>query len=355
MSDVFISYAKEDRARAADLAAVLESKGWTVWWDRQIPPGRTFDEVIEEALTSARCVIVLWSGSSVASRWVRAEASTADERGILVPALIEPISPPLEFRRIQAADLMNWRGDRDDQELQHLLTTVGTLVSRNATERPSHSAPTRRTRVAEKSLALRFAAVAIAGVLAGAVLVYSLRPAATGDVPASPVADPGGEPRQPGSAEIAPVPTPGASDVATTGRVDLLSAKNGGHLVRAPHENWNEPIDGSENWGYITGDEAVYGFKDNRPATFDTFRMLITETRNWNIKGFELLAGGDAPDGYFESLGKFETENVRLFPSPWQEFKFPPKRATYLKVRVLSLHRPTGPTQVEQWQLLGSF
>ena len=57
--DVFISYAKGDRSRAAELASVLETKGWSVWWDRDIPPGRTFDDVIEEALTGARSVVVL--------------------------------------------------------------------------------------------------------------------------------------------------------------------------------------------------------------------------------------------------------------------------------------------------------
>jgi hypothetical protein len=128
-SQVFISYAKEDRGRAEELAAQLESKGWSVWWDRQIPPGRTFDDVIEEALTQSRCVIVLWSRHSVASRWVRTEASVAADRGILVPALIEEVSIPLEFRRLQAANLIDWHGEPDTEELSHLIETVGRLLS----------------------------------------------------------------------------------------------------------------------------------------------------------------------------------------------------------------------------------
>ena len=53
VSDVFISYAAGDEPRAAELAAALETKGWTVWWDRHIPPGRTFDEVIEQVVVLA--------------------------------------------------------------------------------------------------------------------------------------------------------------------------------------------------------------------------------------------------------------------------------------------------------------
>ena len=59
MADIFISYARADRPRAARLAQALEHDGWSVWWDREIPPGRSFDEVIEEALAQARCVIVV--------------------------------------------------------------------------------------------------------------------------------------------------------------------------------------------------------------------------------------------------------------------------------------------------------
>jgi TIR domain len=128
MQEVFLSYAKGDRARAAQLAAALEAHGRSVWWDRQIPPGRTFDEVIEEALARARCVIVLWSAESVTSRWVRAEASMAAERGVLIPALIEDVALPLEFHRIQAANLVSWDGDAAAGDLRPLIDTVSQYI-----------------------------------------------------------------------------------------------------------------------------------------------------------------------------------------------------------------------------------
>jgi hypothetical protein len=36
MADIFISYARPDRARAKALAEALERNGWSVWWDRGI-------------------------------------------------------------------------------------------------------------------------------------------------------------------------------------------------------------------------------------------------------------------------------------------------------------------------------
>jgi hypothetical protein len=56
MSDIFISYAREDRDKAKALAELCQQQDWSVWWDRRIPPGRSFDEVIEEALGAAKCV-----------------------------------------------------------------------------------------------------------------------------------------------------------------------------------------------------------------------------------------------------------------------------------------------------------
>lgn len=114
MADVFISYAREDRDLAARLAAALEARGHSVWWDRYIQVGHTFDEVIERELDGARCVIVLWSAASIASEWVRNEAAHALERQVLLPVRIADVRPPLEFRRRQTVDLIGWRGDGDD-------------------------------------------------------------------------------------------------------------------------------------------------------------------------------------------------------------------------------------------------
>ena len=111
MSDIFISYASEDRDRVKPLAKALENQGWSVWWDRTIPPGKTFDQVIEEAINAARCVVVLWSKISIKSDWVKEEANIGKERNILVPARIDPVDLPLGFGRIQAADLTNWEAE----------------------------------------------------------------------------------------------------------------------------------------------------------------------------------------------------------------------------------------------------
>ena len=135
MSDVFLSYSRKDLARARALAEALEARGWSVWWDREIPPGRTFDDVIEEALGQTKSVVVLWTASSAASNWVRTEADVGLGRGILIPVLMEPVEIPLAFRRIQAADLTTWDGSEPHEGLANLLATLeGRLGSSAAPE-----------------------------------------------------------------------------------------------------------------------------------------------------------------------------------------------------------------------------
>ena len=128
MANVFLSYAREDGAKAARIAHALTEQGWKVWWDRTIPPGRTFDDVIEDALDDAGCVVVLWSKAAIASHWVRAEAAEGMRRGILVPAYLEDVKLPLEFRRIQAANLTSWSGSSDDSKFEQFLQSVSMLM-----------------------------------------------------------------------------------------------------------------------------------------------------------------------------------------------------------------------------------
>src|SRR5262247_773751 len=117
MSDIFLSYDRADLARVRPLIQALERQGWSVWWDDTILPGRRYRRVIEEALDAARCVIVVWSQASVVSEWVENEAAEGSRRDILVPVQIDDgISIPLDFRRRQIANLMNWHGAVSHEE-----------------------------------------------------------------------------------------------------------------------------------------------------------------------------------------------------------------------------------------------
>src|SRR5581483_3278697 len=177
MSDIFISYASEDRERAKTLAQALEGEGWSVWWDRMIPFGRPFDEVIEENLTAAKCALVLWTANSVSSKWVRSEAAEAEERGTLVPVLLdENVDLPLAFKLLQAADLSGWQPGVAHPEYDKLLQQIRALISGSAapvtpsrTQRKSTPTPAetiaRRRRILLGLLVLPSALV-IAGALA---------------------------------------------------------------------------------------------------------------------------------------------------------------------------------------------
>src|SRR6266545_8091985 len=141
MDEIFISYASEDRKRAQILAQALEARGWPIWWDREIPLGQSFDEVIEKALAGAKCVIVLWSAVSVASEWVRNEASEAKRRGILVPVFLETVDAPLAFRLLNGADLHDWQAGTPHSEFDQLVERVEELLGK-----PQSSAPTESVR-----------------------------------------------------------------------------------------------------------------------------------------------------------------------------------------------------------------
>jgi len=128
MTDVFISYASEDKERVAPLVKALESHGLNVWWDRNIQPGQSFSDVIEEALNQCRCVIVVWTPNAVQSRWVNAEAAEGANQGILIPILLEETKIPLEFRRIHTAQLIDWKGDTKNEEVSRIVAAIRNVI-----------------------------------------------------------------------------------------------------------------------------------------------------------------------------------------------------------------------------------
>lgn len=126
--DVFLSYSRADRETARRFAQRLTDEGFAVWWDAALRSGETFDEVIESALRSAKGVVVLWSPQSVASRWVRAEATLADRANKLIPVVIEPCNRPIIFELMHTADLSTWDGSSGDRVWQSVVADLRRLV-----------------------------------------------------------------------------------------------------------------------------------------------------------------------------------------------------------------------------------
>jgi TolB-like protein len=132
LADIFLSYSREDQTTARRFAAGFERAGFSVWWDQTLNAGEAYDEVTEKALEEARAVVVLWSRNSVASRWVRAEATQADRSGTLVPAMIEDCKRPIMFELKQTADLSNWSGDPNDKTWLAYVASVRRFVEKDA-------------------------------------------------------------------------------------------------------------------------------------------------------------------------------------------------------------------------------
>ncbi len=147
MSQIFISYNREDRPRVKAFAGTLERRGYSVWWDRKIPLGKTFDQVIQEALDKASCIIVLWSRNSITSNWVKEEAEEGAKRGILLPILIDDVAIPLGFGRIQTANLAGWNGDTQHPEFRGLMRSIAAMAGTSPQPcRPwDHDAPLAET------------------------------------------------------------------------------------------------------------------------------------------------------------------------------------------------------------------
>lgn len=127
MADVFLSYAREDAARARQIAEGLERAGLDVFWDNEIPPGTTWADYIELKLSQCKALIVLWSAQSTKSQSVREEARLGRDKGVLIPVMLDASPLPFGFGEVQAADLTAWQGDQNDTNWRRVVDAVARI------------------------------------------------------------------------------------------------------------------------------------------------------------------------------------------------------------------------------------
>jgi hypothetical protein len=132
MSDVFISYAREDQALARALAEHLKVQGFDVWLDVELLGSDDFYEVILAALSNARAAIVIWTKTSVSSRFVRDEARFALHQKKLIATKVPELDVyqiPFGFQG-QHTELVS---NRD--QIVRAIEKLGVRSSRSSTSR----------------------------------------------------------------------------------------------------------------------------------------------------------------------------------------------------------------------------
>jgi tetratricopeptide (TPR) repeat protein len=124
MTDIFLSYAREDKDRILPLAERLIAEGFDLWWDTRISSGAEFSKEIEQQLNAAAIVVVAWSKASVESLWVADEASVGLTKGNLVPIRFDGVEPRLGFRQIQTIDFSGYTSAPNDAGINALIDTL---------------------------------------------------------------------------------------------------------------------------------------------------------------------------------------------------------------------------------------
>src|SRR5262245_21589062 len=142
MTDVYISYAREDQERVRPLAEALQLEGWDVWWDPSEPDGDSRAS-LDQRLGSAGAILVVWSAYSRGSEYVRSEAATGLYKNKLIQTRIDSAAPPRPFDQVEVVDLSLWSGEREDPSWRRVVQSIR-LYAGAPGARPAAAKPQRK-------------------------------------------------------------------------------------------------------------------------------------------------------------------------------------------------------------------
>ena len=89
--NVFLSYSYKDRHLADILVQRLRERDIDIWTDRQIEPGASWRDEIQEALERSNTFVILITPESLSSDWLNFELGVALSRAKLQEATVIPV------------------------------------------------------------------------------------------------------------------------------------------------------------------------------------------------------------------------------------------------------------------------
>jgi hypothetical protein len=261
MSDIFISYSREDSRIAGWLAGLLQKRGYSVWWDQDLYHGEDFRARVIQQIKAAKAVIVIWTDTSVGSLWVISEAQEALRLKKLVPVRDDGVTDsdiPMPFATCDTGRLT---------DVQRLLDSVAVMVA-PAKVRPVSALAKYLTNPAWRRARIRLlagAAVAAAFAVFGATLLDVLR----------------GRNAQPVIVVPAEKPAGARRDLAAVGLTAMLSARGGYSInVRQPME-WGFDNDlevSRDGTAFTSGTRVDYDLQAKERTSFFV-RLIDPATR----------------------------------------------------------------------------
>ncbi len=137
VADIFFSYAYEDKAKAELLAHALEQQDWTVGRVHSlVQTGELIVEAIEQAISKANCVILVWSNAASKSGWIILNAAKiADQQKKLIPIRLDDSKLPAELEVFQTLDFANWNGEQTSAIFIRLINAIEHLIGLSRNDR----------------------------------------------------------------------------------------------------------------------------------------------------------------------------------------------------------------------------
>lgn len=95
----------------------LIREGFDIWWDTKINPGEEFMPILDEQLSKAKCIIVIWTKNSVTSEMVKHEARYGMTHRKLLPVMAQEAEIPKEFLTVSylRLPLNKWNDDIEER------------------------------------------------------------------------------------------------------------------------------------------------------------------------------------------------------------------------------------------------